>query len=187
MALIRPVVRSLLSVFIGIFRKLLNREPGSNSNTVKIKKSSDTQVPVRISRTPIIEVEFQNRASDVCVPYFGKDQDGRPVGILVHDRAKNPGFWRSLPYIASDLATKLPCEKVKWILISYRLDRRGEFSFDVWEASLARDEDGSLRVSWAEVRPEHATEWIRRVEPTINLAARIRIRPSAPKGKIRAA
>ncbi len=187
MALIRSVVHFLLSFFIGIFRKLLNRDPCSNSKTIKIRQSSDAQVPVRIRRAQIVEVEFQNRASDFCAAFFDKELDGRAVYAIVHERAKNPNFWRSLPHIASELVKKQPCEKVKWVWMSYVMDPPGEFSFDVWEASLERDEDGSLRVSWAEVRPERATEWIRRAEATMDLAARIRIRPPTAKGEMRAA
>jgi hypothetical protein len=189
MAHLSSVIRFLLDFITGIFNTLLGVLPGSDATPMGIKEPSQAHIPVRIRRTQIIEVEFHDRASDICAAVFDKEQDGRLACAIVHESGKKPGFWRALPHVASELAIyliKQPCEKVKWVLMSYAIESHGEFSFEVWEALLSRDDDGSLRVSWSEARPEYATEWIRRVEATMELVPRIRICPSTANDRLSA-
>jgi hypothetical protein len=181
---IYSAIRFLLNFITPIFATLLGKVSSSDSTPIGIKGPSQEHIPVRIRRTQVIEVEFHDRPSDHCAAVFDKEKDGSLACAIVHDRRKNPGFWRTLPYVASELAIDLmrrPCETVKWVLMSYTLGSRGEISFEVWEAAVSREDDGSLRVSWREARPEHATEWIRRVETAMGLVPRIRIRQFSTK------
>lgn len=184
MAFTCSVIRSLLSFITGIFSTLLGKGPDSDATQMRIKVQAQALTPVKIHRTQLIEVGFQDHSSDICAATIDKEPDGRLACAIVHERRKNPGFWKVVPYIASGLATdpmKRPCETVRWVLMSYTRESRGEISFEVWEASISRDADGSLRACWKEVRPEYATEWIRRIENAMELVPRIRIRPLAAK------
>jgi hypothetical protein len=193
MALICSVTRALLSFITGFFTTLLGKELSSGGALMKIKEQPQAQAsaPVRIRRTQLIEVGFPDRPSDICAAAFEKEPDGRLACAIVHEHRKNPGFWKALPYIASELASdpvKRPCETVKWVLMSYAIESRGEVSFEVWEVLISRDDDGSFRASWTEARPEYAKEWIRRVEASMEVVPRISIRPlSAKMRKHRAA
>jgi hypothetical protein len=190
MALICSVIRFLQNFKTGIFRTLLGKLPGSDATPMGIKEPSQAHIPVRTRRAQFIEVEFLDHASDQCAVVFEKEKEGRLACAIVHERGKNPSFWRALPVIASDLAIDLmkrPCETVRWVLMSYAIESSGEFSFEVWEALLSLDDDGSLKVSWSEARPEYAAEWIRRVQATMELVPRISIRPLAGNERLRAA
>jgi hypothetical protein len=181
MALICSVTRFVLSFISAIFSTLLGKHPDPGAAPKETPETSQTDIPVRIRRTQVIEVEFQHRASKICAAVFHREKDGTLVCAMVHERGKDLGFWRTLPFVVSELASGQPAEKLKWVLISYQTESRGEFNFEVWEALLSREDNGALMVSWSVARPEYATEWIHRVQTAMELIPRIRTRQLTAK------
>ena len=190
MARLSSALRYVASFIFRMFDSFLGKSSGSHSSPLTIKQPFQAHVPVRIRRAQIVEVEYAGHAFGQCTLVYTREKDGRLACAIVHEREKDPRFWMAVPHLAAELAMdpiKRPCETTRWILMSYTRESRQQISFEVWEAAVSRANDGSLMFSWSEARPEYAAEWSHRVETTMDLAARISIRPSTANGKVPAA